>query len=102
MVMEVTDEQVKHMAAAAINASKAVGMGWLHHDPTMNITPDDIHIVDNYLSIDYFQGRMVKFHARKTEDGKWKFHPDDLSPAYQSWCLKYTSWEMLLEASKIK
>lgn len=101
MQINVTDEHLRCMAAAAINASKPVGLGWLHADPSTVVTADDVHIVEGYLSIDYYQGRMVKFHARK-QDGAWTVHPDNLSLDYQSWARTYPTWEMLIEATRPK
>ena len=103
MEFHLTDNHVKRMAAAAINASKAVGLGWMHFDKTATITVDDVHIIqgDNQLSIDYYQGRMVKFHARRIDKDKWNFSPDNLTPDYQSWCEKYPTWEHLFEATNV-
>lgn len=100
MLLDVTDEHARKMAAEAVNSSKAVGLGWLHHQPDMEITSDDIHIVEGRISIDYFQGRMVKFHARKNPQDLWDFNPDEPTPDYQSWCLKYPTWQDLADATK--
>ncbi len=102
MEFTLTDDHVKRMAAAAINASKAVGMGWMHFDKTAVITVDDIHVIpsEDVLSIDYYQGRMVKFHARRVSKDKWNFYPDTPTADYQSWCGKYPTWEKLFEATQ--
>lgn len=99
-ILRVTDEIVKKMAAEAINSSKAVGLGWMHFDKSQTITADDIHIVDGRISLDYVGGRMVKFYARKQKDGDWQF-PDGVSPDYQSWCVKYPTYELLRDAMSV-
>ena len=102
MKFTLTDEHVKRMAAAAVNASKAVGMGWMHFDKTATITVDDIHVIpsEDLLSIDYYQGRMVKFHARRVKGDVWNFYPDNPTADYQSWVHKYPTWEKLFEATQ--
>ena len=102
MKIKCTDEQVKKMAALAINSSIPVGMGILHHKPELVVSLDDLEIREDYagksLSIDYYQGRMVKFHARKFDDETWSFNPDELNVEYQSWKKDYPSWQHLFEA----
>ena len=74
--IKATDEQMKQMAAKAINASSPIGMGYYHFKPGNDrVTAGDIRIYDgNELFCDYAEGRMVKFHARKKDDLRsWVF-----------------------------
>ena len=97
MELACTDEQVKQMAAVAINASQPMGMGFLQFNPKEVATSVDVEIHRNSLHVDYHGGRMVKFHAHRIEAGKWSF-ADELRPDYQSWCHKYHSYTDLLDA----
>jgi hypothetical protein len=99
--MRVNDDELKAMMKLAILASVPVGMGFLHHDPTL--TADKINDIGDYIhgtsaSIDYYRGRMVKFNAWKYEDG-WEFERP-ISSDYQSWSRRYNSYEELYNAVK--
>lgn len=95
MILAATDAQVKKMAVLAINASKPMGLGYLHYKPG-DISPDVIEMGGEELYIDYYEGRMVKFFGRKKEEGKWEFR-DDVNPDYQSWCMKYNGYDALFK-----
>lgn len=103
MLIKCTEEQVKKMAAAAINSSIPMGLGFLHHDPSMKAKPEDIEIYRNEfhgdtLTIDYYQGRMVKFHARKMSEDTWDFTPEEPTSDYQSWIGNYPTYQDLFNA----
>ena len=95
--MKLTDEQVIKMAKLAILASVPVGMGHLHHQP--DLTEDDItniEINNGRITVDYYQGRMVKFYGKKETTG-WEFGA--CHHEYQSWIRKYPTYEALAEAA---
>ena len=99
MVIKATDEQVIEMGKLAILASQPMGMGFLHHDP--GLAKDDIALVVEHggLYIDYYMGRMVKFNARKSVDGKeWSFS-DSIRSDYQSWIGTYPGYQALFDAA---
>lgn len=98
MVIDCTDEVALQMAALAANASMPAGMGYIHFKSESKWTGKDFEVHHNTISLDYVEGRMVKFHARKTEDGKWNFN-DFLSLDYQSWLNHYPDWESLHKAA---
>lgn len=98
MTIKCTDEQVKKMAAAAINSSRPAGLGFLHHRPKMKVKPEELTIEYDSLTIDYYQGRMVKFHARKRSEGVWDFTPDEPTSDYQSWIGNYPTYQDLFNA----
>ena len=89
-----TDEQIKQMAANAINASRPMGMGFLHFNPDSVTTANDLEAEHNGLFVDYFEGRMVKFSAWKHKD-HWEVRDENPHPEYQSWCTKYPTWQSL-------
>lgn len=95
--MKLTDEQVIKMAKLAILASVPAGLGWLHADATLTEERiDDLEIEYNSLYVDYYQGRMVKFQAKKNGD-EWTF--GNVHHEYQSWIRKYPTYEALAEAA---
>lgn len=97
MVIEATAEQVTEMAKLAILNSVPVGMGKLAYNPDLQL--EDIHVSSGThgISVDYYGGRMVKFHARRVDDNKWEVS-DTTSEDYQSWKPKYGSYQALLDA----
>lgn len=99
MTIELSDEQVIKMGKLAILASTPVGLGILHYDSNLKEDDIELEIKNQRLSIDYYMGRMVKFHAKKVLDNKWEFS-DEISNEYQSWKMRYGSYKMLSELAK--
>jgi len=95
-----TNEQLRQLAANAINASGPAGMGFLHYSPTV-YKPDELPIrrVGN-IHIDYFQGRMVKLNIWRTGDTQCRMN-EKIKPDYQSWMDKYRSVPDLLRSAGI-
>ena len=97
-----TDEQMKRMAANAINASRPAGMGYLHYKAESKFDSSAVEILNGttkpYLKVDYHEGRMVKFYADKLEEGVWEVRDIDLDPEYQSWYLEYPTWQAIVES----
>jgi hypothetical protein len=99
MVIECTDKVALQMAALAINASKPMGLGDLHYKKDSKWDWSKLEILHgDTISIDYCEGRMVKFHARKVAEGKWHFS-DHLALDYQSWLSTYHEWSELHRAA---
>lgn len=96
---KLTTEQVERMAKLAILASKPVGLGIMHYSP--NLKESDILLLDSAqdgdIYVDYYQGRMVKFHATRDSEGFWEFS-DTISEDYQSWKEKYSGYAELILA----
>ena len=68
MIIKATEEQIIAAACKAIAASCPMGMGFLHHskvDDSPN--PEEVkkYLYPRGIHIDYFNGRMVKFHLQK-------------------------------------
>lgn len=99
MILKATDVEVVEMAKLAIMASKPMGMGYLHYNHGLKMEDIDIPIPVGDLSIDYWQGRMVKFYARRAGID-WNFMPDVLDQEYQSWCVVYKDYSELLRAAQ--
>lgn len=97
MLIPATDAQVIEMGKLAVLASRPMGMGFLHHDASLTKAQIDLEVRGNSLSIDYYQGRMVKFYGRKQADG-WEFS-DQISSEYESWIRTYPSYRELFEAA---
>jgi len=97
MIIKLTDEQVIEMGKLAILASRPMGMGFLHYRSNLNKEDINLEIKFESLSIDYYQGRMVKFNARKMGENSWDFHPEETQFDYQSWKVAYDSYQILAD-----
>lgn len=106
---KVTDEMVVLMACVAIRHSQSMGMGMLKYDQTDDfIRPQKLlgvtgglfteSLGEKTIRIDYFNGRMVKFHAKKT-GVTWEFWPDPPHREYQDWSRRYPTYEDLYIAA---
>ena len=97
MNIQLTNEQVLEMARLAILASNPVGLGFLHYKGDLKKEDIKVEVVGDRIDIDYYDGRMVKFHAFKTNPSYWGFN-DTISYDYQSWKSRYDSY---LELAKV-
>lgn len=95
-IKDCTETIARQMAATAVNASIPVGMGFLHYNPKTTAKPEDIEVFRDAISIDYYEGRMTKFHGRKVTGG-WEFTPDIPNREYQSWCIYFKTYEELYQ-----
>ena len=110
IVFTSSKEQLIEIALAAINASRPMGMGYLHHK-AVDYTPEDFlkayPVFDKdpnprAVHIDYFEGRMVKLSIMpKREDGEvvpgaYRVR-NELSLDYQSFGAKYADMKALLD-----
>lgn len=97
ITIKATDEQIKQMFINAANASKPLGMGFLHYEEK-GYTISDIETEDEYHA-DYFHGRMMKTWFKKESDGVWVVGrgPDIPNPEYQGWASIYPTYEKLAE-----
>ncbi len=101
MNFKATDEQIKTLAANAVNASQPMGMGFMHAT-NKEFKPEEFDVPESgVFSLDYVQGRMVKLTLWK-KDGEWKTPERDPHPEYQSWIRRYPTYGALLESAGIK
>ncbi|PHR96674.1 MAG: hypothetical protein COA78_28460 [Blastopirellula sp.] len=94
-----TRELALQMAANAVNASHAVGMGHLHYT-AVDYTPEDMvknERENGTLDFDYFEGRMVKLTIRCT-DGKYQTYNGSTRADYQSWAGTYPTYVALVQS----
>lgn len=96
MRFKATDEQVKQMAANAVNASKPMGMGHLHFEPSNKFQPDAFEISKDGLFLDYVGGRMVKLSLRKLSANLWETPSRPPTHDYQSWVGTYSGYAALV------
>ncbi len=96
MRFKATDDQIKQIAANAVNASRPMGMGFLHYQPEHEFKPEDFTMDKGGLYLDYVQGRMVKLYIHKDLD-EWVINGEPRSD-YQSWCHKYPTYESLVNS----
>jgi hypothetical protein len=89
------NDQLKVIAANAVNASRPEGLGYLHFKNRI-IFPDEIK---KPMDIDYYEGRMVKLHIRKNKDDL--FILNEVDEEYQSWKKTYKTAEHLLRESGV-
>jgi hypothetical protein len=94
-------QQMAQIMVNAINASIPMGMGFIHYEPGNISTEEFLRAAhaENFRSIDYYRGRMVKIHAQK--DGERFYFYGEPREDYQSWAKKYPSYEALLTASGV-
>lgn len=101
MIINATDEQILKMAKLAILASRPMGMGFYHYNSQLKEEEIQLKIDGKFFDVDYYQGRMTKFHAMKVGENQWKFN-ERISADYQSWISKYPSIEKLAAAAGVK
>ena len=100
MAFTATEEQVKQMAAAAINESHAVGLGALHFRVKVYTTAD-IVMTDWGVSLDYVDGRMVKLYIRRNDADPTRWECGRMPKPrldYQSWAATYPTYEALAKS----
>jgi hypothetical protein len=106
MKFKATTEQIAQVAANAVNAATAAGMGILHYDSAHKFTKEDfLHNIERfggYLDLDYVEGRMVKLYIHPSSPkGYYECREDDPKPDYQSWCHTYHTYADLLKSAGI-
>lgn len=100
MNIEVTDEQLRKIAALAINASAPVGMGFIRYSPG-DVDTADLNVKYG-VSLDYVQGRMVKLNISRAPGSKLVEMPYGVPRReYQSWAGKYPTYAELFEAAGV-
>lgn len=114
MKFKATTEQIKKVAALAVNASRGAGMGMLHFRPK-TYTPEEIDLQFTQfdfekrvkgnrgqdVDLDYYEGRMVKLHIRALGEDAWEVTDSPPRPDYQSWADTYPTYPALLRAAGI-
>ena len=95
-----TREQIKQIAANAVNASIPAGMGFIHYEDK-EYSPNDLdHKIndDGSIHLDYFDGRMVKLSIRSLGDDAYSANEGRAYADYQSWSTKYPTYEDLISS----
>lgn len=101
MRVHATDEQLKKMAALAVNASEPMGMGILHFQ-ARQYKPEEFN-VSRGIDLDYHQGRMVKLYIRRYENTELIDLPETAPRIdYQSWASAYPTYAALAKAAGIE
>lgn len=98
MILIGTEDQVKQMAANAVNAASPMGLGHLHAT-RKEFKPEDFQVDDGWLSLDYVQGRMTKLTVLCLGDNKWSVTDQEPRADYQSWCYQYPTYQALAESA---
>ncbi len=97
MIFNATPEQVKQIAANAVNASVPTGLGFLHYNPSQLFTTSDFAFDDSgCICLDYVQGRMVKLSI--LPEGESWYIPDNPTIDYQSWASTYPTTKALVNS----
>lgn len=93
MKITATDEQISQMCANAINASMAVGMGFLHYKEGHVFKASEVQVSQPGVFLDYVEGRMVKLTVRRIGMGNtWDLPDSEPTYDYQSWVTKYKTY----------
>lgn len=97
-------ERVKAKALLlAYQASIPMGMGFLHYKENAE---KDAEMLAEYITpgedlyADYVVGRMVKLTIRQPEPDMLDIRDAPPHPEYQSWVVKYPTYEALIEAAR--
>ena len=96
MKFKATEDQVKQMAANAVNAAQPVGLGVLHFE-NKEYGPEQFKIINGGLYLDYVAGRMTKLAIRNVGTDRWEIGGEPRVD-YQSWAVKYPSNKALIES----
>lgn len=94
-----TEEQVLRVMVNAINASAPVGMGRIQYqqkDYTVSDLEKTLTRRIGGISVDYYEGRMVKLRITKDKD-VWSVN-DSVRSDYQSWQWRYPTMRDLLSS----
>ena len=92
-----TEDQVRLMAARAVNASRPMGMGFLHYDPEKKYLAIEFQLDSRgEMHLDYVGGRMVKLDIWPSGDDMWRTRETDSE--YQSWSAKMSMEELIASA----
>lgn len=107
MRFKATDKQLATVMANAVNASRPVGLGFLHFDDSKKYTPDDfideLKTNTGWVNLDYVGGRMVKFRLTPEKDGYYEIADSAIPQSdYQSWCGTYRTYRELLDSAGIE
>lgn len=107
MRFKATDEQLATVMANAVNASRPLGMGFLHFDESKTYTPEDfmdeLKTNTGWVSLDYVGGRMVKFRLIPEKDGYYEIADSAVPQSdYQSWCHTYPTYKELISSAGIE
>jgi hypothetical protein len=94
------DEDVAIRAAMlAIAASEPMGMGFLHYAPADDNPSEETVRAEclnaRGISIDYYNGRMVKLYLDKAKDGTYNIPSHPANIEYQSWVRRYPTYDAL-------
>jgi hypothetical protein len=111
MKFKATEEQIRKVAALAVNASKPMGMGMFHFKPK-TYTPEEIDLnfdqfghtfgkKEGSVNLDYYEGRMVKLYIKGLGNDMWECPSGPAARDYQSWASTYPNYEQLLTAAGI-
>lgn len=63
--------------AALYNASRPLGMGFVHYDPTPMSRDEAAAILEQSQSFDYLKGRVMKVNLRGDEFDPWGYDRDN-------------------------
>jgi hypothetical protein len=108
MIFKASPIQLVNILTKAINASEPMGLGHLDYvkkEYTAAEVGDKITLLwpnaltGPIVNIDYFEGRMVKFYARRLELNGSTFEIHTFRPPatdYQSWAKTYPTYTSLI------
>lgn len=94
------------VAWLAFQASKPMGLGFMHTERASNVTEADIAkeiLINNTalrISFDYHVGRMIKTVFTLSRDGTIRIDPETPRQDYQSWYSTYPTAAALLQAAE--
>jgi hypothetical protein len=101
-VIEFTAEewQIRKLMAIAVNASKPMGMGYLHYQDREYDA--DAFRNEESTTLDYVDGRCVKLWINKLDDNQYRIVGEAPQEDYQTWAATYPTYEALLASAGIE
>lgn len=107
VTFKATNKQIAAMCALATNASKPVGMGFLHYNPSTEWKPEDfiafVRGEHQWVNLDYIEGRCVKLTLwRGKKRNEWSYAAHEPNDNWQTWLDVYPTYPDLMKAAGIE
>lgn len=98
MIVSADEKVAVRAAMLAIAASEHMGLGYLHPNAEDNPSEETVRaecLSPRGISIDYYNGRMVKLYLTRTKEGYFDAPKVPANIDYQSWVRTYPTYEHL-------
>ena len=83
MIINIEKKDKAQVLAALYNASKPLGMGFLHYDPTLMKPEEARELLKEQTYFDYIKGRVMKVNLEGNTLDTWGYDRDNGEGAAQ-------------------